>query len=204
MLKAEQLWKIVINLSPEKASELLPNLNAAMEWAEINTPARIGAFIAQTAHESMGLTVFVENLNYSAQGLLKVFPKYFTGSQAADYARQPQKIANRVYANRLGNGNEASGDGWKYRGKGAIQLTGKDNYRRCGQAFGLDLVANPELLLLPENVFKSAAWFWRENNLNAYADVQDFTKLTKRINGGTVGLQDRLAYYQRARKVLGF
>jgi putative chitinase len=204
MLTTEQLRAIVTTLSIEKATELLPNLNAAMSWADINTPERIGGFIAQSAHESMGYTVFAENLNYSAQGLLKTFPKYFTATLANTYARNPRMIANRVYANRMGNGDEPSGDGWKYRGKGAIQLTGKDNHRRCGEAFGLDLVNNPELLLQPENLFKSAAWFWKANGLNAIADAQDFTKLTKRINGGTTGLQDRLAYYQRARKVLGF
>jgi putative chitinase len=204
MLTLEQLRAIVPTLSNDKAGEVLPNLNAAMEWAEINTPARIGGFIAQAAHESAGFRIFVENLNYSAPGLLKTFKKYFTPVLADAYARKPQKIACRVYANRLGNGDEASGDGWKYRGKGAIQLTGKENHRRCGEDFDLDLVTNPELLLLPENLFKSAAWFWKVNNINRHCDAKDLVKMTKAVNGGLNGLDDRKAYYERAKKVLGF
>jgi putative chitinase len=205
MPSAEQLIKIVPTLSLQKAQEYLLLLLDAMKSFQINTPARTGAFMAQLAHESQGLTRFVENLNYSAAGLRSVFRKYFPDDRTAiEYQRKPERIANRVYANRLGNGNEASGDGWTYRGKGAIQLTGKENHRRCGDALGVDFVTNPDLLATPEFAFKSAAWFWSENGLNALADAEDLRAMTKRINGGLNGLAERQMYYDRAKKFLGF
>jgi len=164
---------------------------------------RQAAFLAQTAHESASFTAVKENLNYSAIGLRKIFPKYFpTDELAAQYARQPWKIANRVYANRMGNGDEASGDGWKYRGRGLIQLTGKNNYVSCGTDIGKDLTADPLWLESPEGAVKSALWYWNKNSLNTYADAEDIRGMTKRINGGYHGLDDRLQKYERAKQVL--
>jgi putative chitinase len=169
-------------------------LKAAMAFYKM-TPVRAAHFFAQTAHESGNFKAFSENLNYSADGLTKIFGKYFDAAAAAKAARNPEKIANRVYANRMGNGNEASGDGWKYRGRGALQLTGKDNYK----AFA-DYLKKPEIMDNPDLVateysFESAIFFFEKNKLWAICDqgVGDaaITALTKRINGGTHGLDDR-------------
>lgn len=171
---------------------------------EINTPLRISHFLAQTSHESSDFTRLVENLNYSQDGLLRTFKKYFNPEQAAHYARKPEKIANRVYANRLGNGPESSGDGWKYRGRGAIQITGKTNYLNCSQyLFGDDeLLKTPDLLLEPKYAILSACWFWEVNGLNKIADGNNIELLTRRINGGTNGLADRRARFGRIYSVL--
>lgn len=177
-------------------------LNDACGLFEIDSLGREAAFVAQCAHESNGFTVLVENLNYSAAGLLGTFKKYFTPQQATDYARQPERIANRVYANRLGNGNEASGDGWRYRGRGLIQITGLANYRACGRALGVDLVANPALLEDPQHAALSAGWFWQTNGCNELADAADFEALTRRINGGLNGQADRLAWLEKAQAAL--
>lgn len=150
----------------------------------INTQKRLAMFFAQLDHES-GLKPISENLNYSADGLLKTFPKYFNSETAKEYARQPQKIANRVYANRMGNGSESSGDGWKFRGRGFIQITGKNNYIACGYA------NNPDNLLNEVDAMVSAVWFWNQNNLNKFADLGDVKGCTKVINGGLNGLADR-------------
>lgn len=169
-------------------------LKAAMAYYKM-TPVRAAHFFAQTAHESGNFKAFSENLNYSADGLQKIFGKYFDAATAAKYARNPEKIANRVYANRMGNGNEASGDGWKYRGRGALQLTGKDNYK----AFA-DYLKKPEIMENPDLVateysFESAMFFFEKNKLWAICDqgINDaaIISLTKRINGGTHGLDDR-------------
>jgi putative chitinase len=171
-------------------------LKAACAHFKLNKN-RAAHFFAQTAHESGNFKAFSENLNYGAKGLRGIFGKYFpTDALAKAYERQPQKIANRVYANRMGNGDEASGDGWRYRGRGLKQLTGKDNYTRCGQGLGLDLVANPDLLLTPEGASLSAAWFWSVNKCGPIADSGDFVALTKKINGGTIGLEDRQKRYK--------
>jgi putative chitinase len=169
----------------------------------INTINRIAAFLAQTGHESLDFTVVVENLNYSTQGLRKTFKKYFpTDALAKQYARQPEKIANRVYANRMGNGSEASGDGWKYRGKGLIQLTGKSNHAEFAQFKNLELSHIVDYLLTPEGAFESACWFWSKRGLNPIADAGDVTRVTKLINGGTNGLRDRQVRYTRAKNAL--
>ena len=159
-------------------------------------------FLAQCGHESMRFTKFEENLNYSANALIRVFPKYFNSNNVNLYARKPQKIANRVYANRIGNGNEASGDGWKYHGRGAIQITGKANYQACGEFLGIDLITSPELLLESEKCIESAVWFWKANNLEKYSHNHDIKGLTKRINGGYNGLDDRLMLYNQIRNIL--
>lgn len=156
----------------------------------INTPLRIAHFMAQIDHES-GLNPISENLNYSTEGLIKTFPKYFTLPLAKNYARNPQKIANRVYAKRMGNGNENSGEGWKYRGRGFIQITGKENYYRLSIDADIDSLKNPDLLLQEDNAMISALWFWKLKNLNSLADKDDITGITKLINGGTNGLNHR-------------
>lgn len=182
---------------------LVDALNAAMALNGIDTKDRICGFLSQAGHESGHFKVKVENLNYSQQGLRKVFPKYFPDDATAfRYARQPAAIANRVYGGRMGNGNEASGDGFKYRGRGYIQLTGKNNYTACGADIGVDLIANPDYLLTTEGAVQSAVWFWTKNNLNALADKKDVTAMTKRINGGTIGLADRQTLYNMLQAVL--
>jgi len=203
IITAEQLKRIVTTLSEAKCKELLPHLLQTMTEFGVNTPIRVAAFIAQTAHESAGYSAFLENLNYSAQALLNTWPNRFTPESATIYARQPEKIANHVYINRLGNGDEASGDGWRYRGRGVIQTTGRINYMACGSGLGLDLITSPELLEQPLNAFRSAGWYWKSHNCSSFADSDNFTGLTKAINGGLNGLDDRKAYYARAKSVLG-
>jgi putative chitinase len=153
--------------------------------------------LSQLAHESAGFTATSENLYYRAEALSRVWPSRFPPGVAESYAMQPEKIANKAYCDRMGNGDEASGDGWKYRGKGLIQLTGKDNYQRFSDATGVDAVGNPELLAEPEMAALSAGWFWASNGLNALADAKDVVGMTKRINGGTHGLDDRQAKYAK-------
>lgn len=182
---------------PDIARFVTPLTEACAEWG-IDTPLRLAAFLAQIAHESGQLRALAENLNYSAEALLRVFPRHFDAAGAAAYARQPDRIAARVYANRMGNRAEASGDGWRYRGRGLIQVTGHDNYAACGTALGLDLIAQPELLEQPRPAARSAAWFWHSHDLNRLADARDIETITRRINGGLTGLDDRKACYARA------
>jgi putative chitinase len=174
---------------------------------DINTPQRLAAFLAQCAHESGGFRAIKENLNYRPETLRKIFPKYFpTDELARQYASLPNKaeaIANRVYGNRMGNGDEASGDGYRYCGRGLIQLTGKDNYTRYAQSLEISVEEASEHLLTFEGCVQSAAWFWEANNLNQWADKGDILTLTKRINGGTIGLDDRIKHYNHALHVLG-
>ena len=170
---------------------------------EINTTERIAAFLAQCAHESNGFKAIKENLNYKATSLRATFPKYFTTDETAEqYAHNQEKIANRVYANRMGNGNEASGDGYKYCGRGLIQLTGRDNYQAFADSIETPLASIFEYLATFEGAVQSAAWFWETNNLNKFADAEDILGLTKRINGGTIGLEDRVKRYEKAKEVL--
>jgi putative chitinase len=187
-------------------------LNAAMDRFEINTATRMAAFLAQLAHESTETTRLVEGLSYSKASLLcKTWPKRFpTETSAEPYVKQPQKLANFVYAGRGGNGNEASGDGWRYRGRGLFQLTAKDNYRMAGDALKLPLVANPDLVLTPTVAVLTAAHFWYRLGLNVLADHQpgdddekDFESISIRINGGRVGLAERKRYWAVAQAVLG-
>jgi putative chitinase len=170
---------------------------------EITSVKRVAAFLAQTAHESGGYTALSENLNYKWESLRKVFPKYFpTDELAQQYAKQPEKIANRVYGGRMGNGAEASGDGWKFCGRGLIQLTGKDNYTNFCESIDTPLEELPAYLETFEGAVQSACWFWETNNLNQWADAGDILTLTKRINGGTIGLDDRIKHYNHALAVL--
>lgn len=185
--------------------EVVDALNAAMALNGIDTKDRVCGFLSQAGHESGHFKIKVENLNYSQQGLRKVFPKYFPDDATAfRYARQPAAIANRVYGGRMGNGNEQSGDGFKYRGRGYIMCTGKNNYKMCSQyMFGDDrLLQTPELLEETSGAVQSAVWFWVTNNLNALADKKDVLGMTKRINGGTIGLADRQSLYKKLQEVL--
>ena len=172
---------------------------------DITSKVRVAAFLSQTAYESNYWRTFSENLNYSAKGLLATFPKYFNSTTAKAYERKPEDIANRVYANRLGNGDEKSGDGWRYRGRGAIQCTGKGNYAECSiWMFGFkeSLINEPELLAKTDGVIMSALWYWTTHGLNELADKSDVVGMTKRINGGTHGLQTRQTLFTRMMKVL--
>jgi len=162
----------------------------------LTTKLRICHFMAQIEHES-GLKPISENLNYSSDRLLVVFPKYFTKEQSLVYSRQQSRIANRVYANRMGNGNEASSEGWKYRGRGFLQITGKENYYRLANDTDLDCLKNPDLLLEEANAMISALWFWNLKGLNALADKNDIKGITRKINGGNIGLSHRKQLFEK-------
>lgn len=179
-------------------------LQAAFTKYDINTPQRQAAFIGQCAHESANFKTLEENLNYKPETLMRVWPSRFPDlATAMKYAHDPIKLANKVYANRMGNGSEESGEGNAYHGRGLIQLTGKENYERCGEALGVDLINQPGLLAEPMYACLSAAWFWNKKGLNALADAQDYDTMTKRINGGLIGLDDRKAKIAKAISVLG-
>jgi putative chitinase len=195
--------------------QLIPKVKNFEEWYsnlinilpeyDIDTPKRVAAFMAQCGHESGGFTLMQENLNYSAKGLVGTFKKYFpTEAHAKPYERKPEMIANRVYANRMGNGDEASGEGWYFRGRGIVQITGKNNYTKCSQSLFESnvLVENPDLLLETEYAIHSACWFWSAARLNELADIGDMKTMTKRINGGYIGLEDRINHYNHAIEIL--
>jgi len=203
-------------LTSVQFKDLFPNCKDPEGWVEameevfpeyeINTPKRIAAFIAQCGHESGGWRVFSENLNYSAKALNAVFPKYFknAGRDAEEYHRQPEKIANVVYAGRMDNGDTDSGDGWRYRGRGPIQLTGKANYAAFTEDMGVDALDNPDMVSEDKKVaLMSAIWFWNKNGLNKYADEGDIKTMTRRINGGYIGLEDRIHHWEETLKALG-
>ena len=169
---------------------------------DISTPQRQACFIGQCAHESGNFKILQENLNYSAEGLMKTWPSRFPTKEVADqYARQPAKIAGKVYNGRLGNTSEEEAS--KYLGRGLIQLTGKENYEHCGSSLGVDFVGNPDWLLDPKYAALSAGWFWNKKGLNSLADASDIETMTKRINGGLIGLDDRKAKIAKALSVLG-
>jgi putative chitinase len=182
-------------------------LVAILPEYEIETPLRVAAFLAQCAHESGNFRFIKENLNYRWQSLRKVFPKYFPNDEIAQrYAAMPNRqeaIANRIYASRMGNGPEESGDGFRYCGRGLIQLTGKNNYTNYAMSLEIDVEEAVEHLKTFEGCVQSAAWFWDENKLNQFADKKDIITLSKRINGGTIGLEDRIKHYNHALHVLG-
>ena len=179
---------------PEEMCNLFDNL---LSPAGIDSKERVCMFLAQCGHESGGFSKFTENLNYSAKGLRGTFPKYFPDDATAiAYERKPEKIANKVYGGRMGNGPESSGDGFKYRGLGLIQLTGKDNFSAFSKDTGIDVVTDPEKYRSNLSVIiKTAIWFWNKNNLNKYADAKDIVGATKKINGGMNGLEDRTKHY---------
>lgn len=186
------------------AGRWIPHVEESGERFDfLEPPIRLAMWVAQCGHESMSFSRLVENLNYSAEALLRTWPTRFTAASARAMERQPERIANHVYASRMGNGPPESGDGWRYRGRGLIQLTGKQNYKAAGLALGVDLVAQPELLATERYAALSAGWFWASRGLNLLADAADVEAVTKRINGGTHGLADRAARFQRAREALG-
>ena len=201
-------------LSREQLAQLLPGnpyldhwyhaLEQALPDYDINTPQRVASFMAQCAHESGGFTALKENLNYKAASLRRVFPKYFPDDDLANaYAGKQEMIANRVYGGRMGNGDEHSGDGYRYCGRGLIQLTGKSNYQAFADSIETPIEDLPEYLATFEGAVQSACWFWESNNLNQFADQGDILTMTKRINGGTIGLEDRTNHYQHALQVMG-
>jgi putative chitinase len=201
-------------ISENKLKELIPKNKYVIQWSkalnlilpdyEINNTLRVAAFLAQCIHESGGFVFLTENLNYKAESLMKVWPRHFpTLEIAKSYERNPQKIANKAYANRMGNGDEKSGDGWRYCGRGLIQLTGKSNYQAFAESIETPLEEIPEYLQTFEGAVQSACWFWETNNLNTLADKKDILGLTKKINGGTIGLDDRIKHYEHALHVLG-
>lgn len=202
------------DFTQEKLSQLLPTNPYAQHWFsalndslpdyDITTGHRVAAFMAQTMHESGDYHILKENLNYKAESLVAVFPHYFPNINIAlQYAHQPEKIANRVYANRMGNGDESSGDGYRYCGRGLIQITGKDNYSTFADSISTPLEQIPEFLTTFEGAVQSACWFWEQNNLNRLADVADIKTMTRVINGGYIGLQDRIDHYNFCIHVLG-
>jgi putative chitinase len=203
MIRLDQLERMIPNAKDKEV--WLENLNLILPEFEIDTPERIGAFMGQCGHESQDFSILVENLNYSWQALRKVWPRHFPSDEIAQqYHRQPQKIANRAYANRMGNGPEESGDGWKYRGRGIIQITGFENYRRCSN----DLFSNqvfveePELLTDFKFSIYSACWFWKMRKINQDADMMDDEAITKKINGGLHGIDDRIRRSNNCRGIL--
>jgi len=188
---------------PDSVIAMLPD---TIEKFELNTPLRLAHFLAQAGHESGGFKALNENLNYGAKGLRGIFGKYFpTDAKALEYERKPEKIANLVYGSRMGNGAESTGEGYKFRGRGYIQLTGKDNYVAFGKAINEDLTANPDLVAT-KYPLASAAWFFHKNGLHKIADEganeATVTKVTKRVNGGTIGLADRLKHFNEYYKLL--
>ncbi len=202
------------NFTKEHLAEMVHGIKYLDNWYgalseicpeyDIDSPKRVAAFVAQCAHESGGFKFLKENLNYKAASLRRVFPKYFLDdATAAQYANKPQMIANRVYANRMGNGDEASGDGWRYCGRGLIQLTGKNNYTFFAASLEMPVEEVPDYLETFEGAVQSACFFWEQNKLNQWADSGDILTLTKRINGGTIGLEDRIKHYNHALEVLG-
>lgn len=204
MLTIQKIAQALPNARISNIELYFPHLVEAMKKFGILHTRSIAAFLAQCAHESALFSRVVENLNYSAEGLLNTFPRYFNTSEAQQYARKPERIANRVYANRMGNGPESSGDGWTYRGRGLIQLTGKNNYIALSKDLDIDVVKNPSYLETPEGASRSAAWFWRKNNLNAPAIRGDIDEVSRIVNAGPAGslrsvhgLTERRNYYNR-------
>ena len=203
MVNAEQLRQLKIDPA------LVDPFNETFQRFGIVTPAQQASWIGQCGHECGNFRIMEENLNYRAPTLLKLFPKTpkrqwgFTPEEAATYEKQPVRIANRIYGNRMGNRDEASGDGFRFRGSGFLQLTGHSNFYHAGQALGVDFVMQPELVRTPMYAAQTAGWFWQTHKLNQYADSGDILTMTKKINGGTIGLEDRKKHIEHALHVLG-
>lgn len=202
MITQEELKKHYPTANDKILKAIVESLALLASKYGINTKLRLAHFLAQTAHESGGFRAVEENLNYSADGLNKIFPKYFknAGRDAQAYHRQPEKIANIVYASRMGNGDTASGDGYKFRGRGVIQLTGRNNYTNFSTDMGIKLEEAVAYLATPQGAVESGAWYWNKNGLNALADKDDVTAVTKKINGGTIGLEDRKKHTEDFKK----
>jgi len=198
MINADQLKQLGIG------AEWVDPLNETFQKFNILTPRQQGAFLGQCGHECGNFKILTENLNYRAETLCKLWPKRFpTLEFAKQYEKNPQRIANSVYANRMGNRDEASGDGFRFRGRGAIQLTGHSSYFHAGQACGIDFVMNPDLVATPKYAAITAGWFWSTHNCNNLAEGQDWIGLTKKINGGTIGLKERIEHTERAIQIIG-
>jgi putative chitinase len=202
MVTAEHLKQLHIDPS------LADSFNETFERFGISSPIQQASWIGQCGHECGNFRIMEENLNYRAATLLKLFPKTpkrvwgFTPEEAAAYEKKPQKIANRIYGNRMGNRDEASGDGFRFRGSGFLQLTGHSNFYHAGQALGVDFVMQPELVRTPRYAAQTAGWFWQTHGLNRFANSKDFVMMTKKINGGTIGLEDRIKHINHAVDVL--
>jgi putative chitinase len=202
MVSPDQLKKMHIDPS------LADAFNETFDRFGISTPVQQASWIGQCGHECGNFKILEENLNYRAATLLKLFPRTpkrawgFTPEEAAAYEKQPQRIANRIYGNRMGNRDEASGDGFRFRGSGFLQLTGHSNFFHAGQALGEDFVMQPELVRTPKYAAMTAGWFWQTHKLNQYADSRDFLMMTKRINGGTIGLDDRIKHINHALDII--
>ena len=203
MLKEEMIYSLYSHAKHDIVKAIVENEEELSIHYEINTPLRWAHFLAQIAHESGGFTVTEENLNYKAEGLTNIFPKYFKDVDPDDYAHNPEKIANRVYANRMGNGDEDSGDGFKFKGRGLIQLTGRSNYTAMANDLEVELEDLLEHLKTADGAVESAAWFWHKNNINKLADKDDVTAVTKKVNGGTIGLEDREEHTENFKEALG-
>ncbi|PCB11750.1 glycoside hydrolase family 19 protein [Pseudomonas aeruginosa] len=207
LITEQQLLQIFPNVGPQ-AGVFVGALHRGMTRFGITSPVRAAAFLAQAGHESSQLTRLVESLNYSARGLAATWPSRYRSADgkpnalALNLARHPQAIANNTYASRNGNGDEASGDGWRYRGRGLLQITGRSNYRAAAAGLGQPLEAEPELLEQPEWAALSAAWWWATHGLNELADRGEFAAITRRINGGLIGQAERMALWERAKRVL--
>ena len=196
MVNKEQLAKLHIG------EQWVDALNATFERFDISTPVRQASFIGQCSHECGNFKILEENLNYRAEALQKLWPKRFDATKAQMCARNPKAIANTVYSSRMGNRDEASGDGYRFRGRGCIQLTGHANYYHAGQALGVDFVIEPDLVATPMYAALTAGWFWNTQKLNQFADVRDYKTMTKKINGGFIGLDDRIKHINHAMQVL--
>jgi putative chitinase len=197
MVNAEQLKQLHIG------EQWVDALNETFQRFNILTPLQQASFIGQCGHECGNFKILEENLNYRSETLMKLWKSRFPTIEIAnEYAKNPKKIANKVYANRMGNRDEASGDGYRFRGRGCIQLTGHANYFHAGQSCGVDFVMEPELVATPRYASMTAGWFWSTHNLNKFADIRDFTMMTKKINGGTIGLNDRIKHINHALEVL--
>ena len=196
MVSEAQLQKLHIG------SDWVDALNSTFQRFDISTPLRQAAFIGQCGHECGNFRILEENLNYRAEALMKLWPKRFDAAKAQACARNPKLIANTVYSNRMNNRDEASGDGWRFRGRGCIQLTGAANYHHAGQALGVDFIMEPDLVATPMYAALTAGWFWDTHKLNRFADSMDYLTMTKKINGGTIGLQDRIKHINHALEVL--
>jgi putative chitinase len=203
----------MVNSDQLKQMHIDPTLadafNETFERFGILTPLQQASWIGQCGHECGNFRIMEENLNYRAATLLKLFPRTpkrawgFTPEEAAAYEKQPKRIANRIYGNRMGNRDEASGDGFRFRGSGFLQLTGHSNFYHAGKALGVDFVMEPELVRTPKYAAQTAGWFWQTHKINQHADGRDFVTMTKRINGGTIGLDDRIKHINQALAVLG-
>jgi putative chitinase len=203
LVTREQLAHFFSHTPAQTIDAYIDPLNKTLERFQINNKPRIAMFMAQVGHESGGLRVVEENLNYRADRLPVIFPRYFRDVDPNAYAKNPEKIANRVYANRMGNGPESSGDGYRFRGRGLIQLTGHDNYAHFAHAIGMEVDDVVHYLATPEGAAMSAGWFWDSHHCKHPADAQDVVRVTKIINGGTIGLADRQAHFNEAMHIFG-